>query len=43
VFVALLLASVVFLATVLLVAALMMRGQWEKLGGTAGDERARRD
>jgi len=34
--IALLLASIVFLCVVLLVGALMLRGQWEKMGtGTA--------
>lgn len=42
VLVALLLASIVFLSTVLIVAALMMRDQWEKLGGTSPDGSTRR-
>lgn len=43
VIVALLLASIVFLSTVLIVGALMMRGQWEKLGGTPRDGSAPRE
>ena len=43
VLVALLLASIVFLSTVLIVAALMMRGQWEKLGDTSPDGSTRRE
>ena len=41
--VVLLLASIVFLSTVLIVAALMMRGQWEKLGDTSPDGSTRRE
>ncbi len=40
--VALLLGSVVFLCTIVIVAALMMRGQWEHLGGGSGEHRTPR-